>query len=212
MPRLRRSAVGGLIYHVLNRGNDRKQIFFKPADYLAFFMLMLEGLKHAQVEVLAYCLMPNHWHLVLQPKGDQDLSRYLSWITNTHAKRYREHYNTRGHGHVYQGRFKSFAVQQDHHLLVVLRYVESNALRAGLVQRAEDWPWSSAAAFPPPHARELLSPWPIARPPDWLELINQLPPTAELQEMRVSVNRQRPFGAKEWIAQMRPSACAPPSD
>src|SRR4029077_10732786 len=109
----------------------------------------------------------NHWHLVLRPGGDKDLSKYLSWISNTHAKRYREHFHTRGHGHVYQGRFKSFVIQEDFHLLVVLRYVEGNAFRAKLVERAEDWMWSSLYGGVVPRSAELLSPWPVNRPDGW---------------------------------------------
>ena len=190
----------GVVYHVINRGNDRKQLFFKPADYLAFLRLLTDGLKHAQVDVLAYCLMPNHWHLVLCPKGEQDLSKYLAWVTNTHAKRYREHYHTRGFGHVYQGRFKSFAVQEDHHLLVVLRYVESNAFRCGLVERAEDWKWSSVATSPPECAAGLLRPSPVSRPANWLEIVNQRPAKEEVEELRLRVNRERPYGSDHWIA------------
>lgn len=200
MPRIARAVEGGLIYHVLNRGNDRKQIFFKPADYLAFLILLLEGLKHADVDVLAFCLMPNHWHLVLRPKGPNDLARYLGWVTNTHAKRYREHYRTTGHGHVYQGRYKNFVTQEDFHLLVVLRYVEGNALRAGLVTRAEQWRWSSIAADAPPQVLGLLSPWPIDRPTDWLDIVNELPSKRELDALRMSVKRQRPFGSEPWVA------------
>ena len=141
MPRGRRAAEGGVIYHALNRGNDRKQIFFKPADYLAFIALLLEGLKHADVDVLAFCLMPNHWHLVLRPRHAEDLSKYIAWVTNTHAKRYHEHYHTRGNGHVYQGRFKSFAVQEDFHLLAVLRYVEGNAFARGFARAPRSGLW-----------------------------------------------------------------------
>lgn len=199
MPRRGRSVEAGLIYHVLNRGNDRKQLFFKPADYLAFLALLIEGLKHAQVELLAFCLMPNHWHLVLRPKTAKDLSKYLAWVTNTHAKRYREHYHTRGHGHVYQGRFKSFLVQDDFHFLVLMRYVQGNALRAALVARAEDWPWSSVAKSPPRPLEGLLAPWPIEPPKDWIEVVNTLPPKEELAELRLSVNRERPFGSSQWV-------------
>ncbi len=200
MPRRRRSVHAGVAYHVINRGNDRKQLFFKPADYLAFLALLVDGLRHAQVEVLAFCLMPNHWHLVLCPKGERDLSKYLAWVTNTHAKRYREHYHTRGFGHVYQGRFKSFAVQEDYHLLVVLRYVEANAFRAGLVERAQDWIWSSVATSPPACAASLLTAPPIARPTDWLEIVNQRPPKTEIEQLQISVNRERPYGSDQWVA------------
>jgi putative transposase len=190
-----------MIYHVLNRGNDRKQIFFKPGDYLAFIMLLVEGLKHADIEVLAFCLMPNHWHLVLRPKGDKDLSRYLGWVTNTHAKRYREHNHTRGHGHVYQGRFKSFVIEQDFHLLVVLRYVEGNAFRAKLVPRAENWMWGSLFTIPWPQSAGLLSPWPIDRPDNWIEIVNTLPPQAELERMRNSIAHDIPYGSDGWMNQ-----------
>jgi len=201
MPRVARGAEAGLIYHVLNRGNDRKQIFFKPRDYLAFLNLLAEGLAHAQVQLLAFCLMPNHWHLILRPLGPKELAKYMAWVTNTHAKRYREHYHTTGHGHVYQGRYKSFVTQEDSHLLVVMRYVEGNALRAGLVTRAEQWPWSSVAVAGLPGAvRHALSPWPIDRPADWLEIVNEIPAKQELEELRISLKRERPFGSTNWVA------------
>jgi putative transposase len=204
MPRTKRPVEGGMIYHVLNRGNDRKQIFYKPSDYLAFILLLVEGLKHAEVEVFAFCLMPNHWHLVLRPKGEKDLSKYLAWVTNTHAKRYREHYHTRGHGHVYQGRFKSFVVEEDFHLLVVLRYVEGNALRASLVKRAEDWMWGSLFAGYLAQSAGLLSPWPVERPKDWIEIVNTLPPLADLQRLRQSIARGLPFGGDAWVRRTAP--------
>ncbi len=131
MPRTARAAVGGVVYHVINRGNGRMRIFHKPADYDAYVKILLEGLEVVPtMRVLGYCLMPNHWHLVLWPRHDGDLSRYLAWVSNTHVRRYRRHYHDEGRGgHLYQGRFKSFPVQSDGHLLAVLRYVEANALR-----------------------------------------------------------------------------------
>ena len=144
MPRSARSAAGGICYHVLNRGNGRMGIFRKPADYAAFVDLLLEGKTRANVELFGYCLMPNHWHLVLRPKGDVDLAKYLSWVTNTHVKRYRAHYR-RTSGHLYQGRYKSFPVEDDGHLLAVLAYVEANAVRGKLVRRGRDWTFNSLA-------------------------------------------------------------------
>ncbi|HEY7120184.1 MAG TPA: transposase [Tepidisphaeraceae bacterium] len=153
MPRRARAALGGLVYHVLNRGNERRTIFHKRGDARAFIQLMAEAKQQVPVRLLAFCLMGNHWHLVLWPAHgcDSDLSDFMAWLTNAHVRRYRKHYNNDGAGHVYQGRFKSFPVQgggpgeANVHLLRTIRYVEANARRAGLVERAIDWPWSSLA-------------------------------------------------------------------
>ena len=132
MPRTARAAIGGIVYHVLNRGNGRMGVFRKPGDYRAFLQLLLDGKTKAHIELFGFCLMPNHWHLVLRPKGDRDLAGYLSWVTNTHVKRYRAHYR-RTSGHLYQGRYKSFPVENDVYFLALMRYVEANPLKAGLL-------------------------------------------------------------------------------
>ena len=137
MPRMSRAAIGGVVYHVLNRGNGRMKIFRKPGDYKAFIELIAQAKQRADIEIFGFCLMPNHWHLVVRPARDGDLARYFSWLTNTHVKRYRSHYR-RTSGHLYQGRYKSFAVEEDAYLLTLLRYVESNPLRARLVKRATE--------------------------------------------------------------------------
>src|SRR5258708_16550089 len=183
MPRTARSALGGIVYHVLNRGNGRMQIFRKPGDYQAFLKLLLEGKEKAQVELFGYCLMSNHWHLVLRPKRDVDLAGYLSWVTNTHVKRYRAHYQ-RTSGHLYQGRFKSFPVQQDSYFLTLMRYVEANPLRAKMVDQAEAWQWSSLgcdAEF----AAKLLDPWPVIRPRNWTALLNPPLPAPQTHPPKV---------------------------
>jgi putative transposase len=140
MPRSARASVGGYCYHVLNRGNGRATVFHKDGDYHAFLKALREVAQDIPIRVLAYCLMPNHFHLALWPTGDDDLSRALHWLTTAHVRRYHQHYHSSGH--VWQGRFKAFPVQDDH-LLTLLRYIERNPLRAGLVRRAEDWAWSS---------------------------------------------------------------------
>src|SRR5436190_718858 len=141
MPRTGRAAVGGVCYHVLNRGNARRTIFHKPADFDAFVQAARRASDLVPMRVLAWCLMPNHFHLVLWPEADPDLSRWMHRLMNTHVRRYHRHYH--GSGHVWRGRFKAFPIEADEHLLTVLRYVERNPLRAGLVERAELWPWSS---------------------------------------------------------------------
>jgi len=138
MPRLARASVGGICYHVINRGNARREVFLKDSDYEAF----LKAIGHASIEipmrVLGLCLMPNHFHLALWPFHDGDLSRWMHWVLNTHVRRYHQHYH--GSGHIWQGRYKSFPLEQDDHLLTVLRYIERNPVRAKLAKRAEQWP------------------------------------------------------------------------
>src|SRR5205823_2191462 len=115
----------------------------KHGDFAAFVKLLREAGERTPVRLLAYCLMPNHFHLVLWPRADGDLSDYMRWLLTAHVRRYHQHYHSSGH--VYQGRFRSFPIQEDDHLLTVLRYAERNPVRAGLVERAQDWRWSSAA-------------------------------------------------------------------
>jgi putative transposase len=134
-----RFATGGLAYHVLNRRIGRLALFDKPADYHAFEKILREAHDWMGLRIAAYCLMPNHWHLLLWPRQDGELSEAMRWITVTHTQRWHAHRHTAGTGPVYQGRFKSFPVQTDEHFLTVARYVERNALRANLVQRAEEW-------------------------------------------------------------------------
>ena len=141
MPRTARAIEAGLVYHVLNRGNGRMRLFHKDEDFAAFERVLAEGLERYPFDLLTYCLMSSHWHLVLAPRTNEALGRLMGWVGVTHVRRHHEHYPTRGGGHLYQGRFKSFPVQDDVHFLTVCRYVEANALRAGLVKRAEDWPW-----------------------------------------------------------------------
>ena len=203
MPRTARAVVPGGIYHVLNRGNGRQDLFHKPADFEAFLRVLAEGLDQYPLDLLAYCLMTNHWHLVLRVRAQPAaLGRLMGWVGVTHVRRHHEHYHTRGGGHLYQGRFKSFPVQQDPHYLAVCRYVESNPLRAAMVSRAEDWPWASLrwsaglATEPPPVP---LAAWPVDRPADWLAWVNEPLPGRDLQRLRVSAHRGRPFGAEDWV-------------
>ena len=143
MPRPPRADEAGGLYHALNRGNARARIFRKEDDYKAFERILAEGLERYVVQLYCFELMPSHWHLVLRPDRAGEMSRFLRWITATHTMRYHAHYHTSGEGHVYQGRFKSFPIQEDGHFLAVCRYVERNALRARLVQLAEAWRWGS---------------------------------------------------------------------
>ena len=196
MPRTARASEGGLCYHVLNRGNARSEVFHSPADYDSFLETAAESTVRIPMRTLAYCLMPNHFHLVVWPVGDGDLSRWIHWLMTAHVRRYLAHYHHSGH--VWQGRFKAFPVQDDGHLLTVLRYVERNPLRAGLVTKAEDWSWSS---LHPDRTKATLRlhPGPMPRPPDWLDRVNAAMTEAEEQGVRNSIRRGTPLGNEPWV-------------
>jgi putative transposase len=211
MPRTARASAADVVYHVLNRGNNRAKVFRKPADYQAFLDLVGRACRRLPLRVLALCLMPNHFHLVLWPRADGDLSRWMQWLLTSHVRRYHRHYG--GSGHVWQGRFKAFPIQRDRHLLIALRYVERNPLRAGLVRRrAADWPWSSAAmrspgshdAHTPRPPRPPRPPWladgPVPLPDDWNALVDRPQTPAEENALRNSLARNAPFGAPAWQA------------
>lgn len=198
MPRTARASVGGMCYHVLNRGNARQAVFHKPADYAAFLQLLVDAGERLPMRLLGYCLMPNHFHLVLWPHEDGDLSRWMQWLLTAHVRRYHRHYQSSGH--VWQGRFKAFPVQSNEHLLTLLRYVERNPVRAVSIpiRKAERWPWSSAGRPPKGIEMPTLSAGPVRRPKNWLAWVNQALTEVELQAVRESIARGRPFGSDRW--------------
>ena len=202
MPRHPRHLPGGLVFHVLNRGVGRQTLFHKEEDYAAFERVLAEGFDRVPLRILAYCLMPNHWHFVFWPRSDGEVAEFVKWMTHTHTQRWHAHYHSSGTGHLYQGRFKSFPVQSDLHLLLVLRYVERNALRAKLVSRAEDWTWSSLWRREQHRGVAMLSDWPVDRPTDWVQFVNEPQGREELEAIRRSVNHGTPFGEDAWQGRM----------
>jgi len=198
MGRPPRADEAGAIYHALNRGNARHGIFFKDADFEAFERLIAEGLQKFPVDLIAYQWMSNHWHMILSPQVDGGMSAFLGWITLTHTQRYHARHGTTGYGHVYQGRYKSFPVQDDDHFHVVCRYVERNALTANLVKRAQDYPWGSLFNWLGGDSPIQLAPWPIRRLPGWIQRVNQALSKKELDALGNCVQRGLPFGNEAW--------------
>ena len=201
MGRPKRAAKGGLIYHVLNRANARMMIFDKDEDFEAFERTLIEAVAKFNMRLLSYCLMGNHWHLVVWPRKDEDLSRFTGWLMLTHTQRWHAHQGTTGSGHVYQGRFKSFPVQDDEHFYTVCRYVEGNALRAGLVKSADEWRWGSLHIWKHGTAdqkAQLLSEWPLPRKRSWLKHVNTPITDAEATAIRKSIQRGCPYGTEQW--------------
>jgi putative transposase len=205
MPRRARSIQGGYVYHVLNRSNARTTLFAKEDDYAAFEGVLEEAFGRLPLRILGYCVMPNHWHMVVWPREGEDrqVSEFLRWLTVTHTQRWHAQHHTAGSGHLYQGRFKSFPVESDEHFYTVLRYVERNPVRSNLVKRAQDWRWSSLrrSTKGDDQARQLLAAWPIPRPADWVSRVNRAEGKKELEALRRSVQRGQPFGRDAWCQQ-----------
>ncbi len=196
MPRIARGLVGGFIYHVLNRGNGKQRVYHKDKDYNAFMSLIRDAKARIPISVFAYCLMPNHFHLVLMPPDGADLSRWMQWLMTSHVRRYHGHYHTCGH--VWQGRFKSFIAKQDEHLVTLVRYVEGNPVRAGLVKTAGDWQWSSHASRSTCGEGAFMDALPVQLPENWTELVDRPLQEIEIEHIRTCVQRQRPYGDEDW--------------
>jgi putative transposase len=201
MPRSPRRSIGNEVYHVLNRAAHRYRMLRTDKDFLAFEQLLYQShARFPDVRILAWCLMGNHWHLLLWPKKDGELSAFMFWLTMTHAARYRAAHHSVGYGPLYQGRFKSFVVERDEYLLTAGRYIERNPLRAGVVKRAEEWRWSSLWVRQNGSAEQkaILHDWPIDMPGKWVELVNKPQTQAEEDAMAVSIERSRPLGKPTW--------------
>ncbi len=175
------------------------RLFHKPGDYEAFERVLAQGLERYPVDLLTYCLMPNHWHLVVCPATDESLGRLMGWVGVTHVRRHHEHYHNRGGGHLYQGRFKSFPVAEDDYFLTLCRYVEANPLRAGLVKRAEQWQWSGLWKRTHRGGELSMSPWPVGRSRNWTAWVNQEFNTAQIGGILTCMQRGRPFGSESWV-------------
>jgi putative transposase len=183
---------------VINRANNKARIFHDYSDYAAFVGLMAAAQLRCAIPLLAGCLMPNHVHLVLQPTADEDIARWTHWLFTNHVGGYHRKYNSTGR--VWQGRYKASAIQRDDHLLTVMRYVERNAMRAGIAECAEDWPWGSLNWRLRGHPLLVPDPSPVPLPADWIARVNEPQTEKELEALRTSINRQRPIGSESWVA------------
>jgi putative transposase len=196
MPRIARGLVDGFVYHVMNRGNGRQHVFQKDQDYDSFIEIMSNAQSRHRVSILAFCVMPNHFHMLLKPTKGRELSHWMQWLMTSHVRRYHRHY--KGSGHVWQGRFKSFIVQRDDHLLTVARYIERNPVRAGLVKTARGWNWSSHLERCGIRATHLLSDLHVELPRNWQDYVDTPLTDKELERVRQSVKRQSPYGNSDW--------------
>jgi putative transposase len=191
MGRLPRNDIGNQIYHVINRSNKRIEIFIDDLHYDLFEKCLIEGQARFNIKILAYIIMPNHFHLVLLPHQDKLLSKFMHWFLTAFTQRYHIINKTIGTGHVFQGRYKAIMVKNDFYLLHLLLYVERNALRAGLVRNAQDWRWSSLwiRLKGTQEQKKFLNDLPIVIPANYLNLVNEQEKIDLLQKIRFSIKQ-----------------------
>ena len=204
MPRITRIDIGNYCYHIINRANARLAIFFKEEDYLLFEEVLEEAKEKFSMRILAYILMPNHFHLVVYPINDGDMARFMQWLTLTHTQRWHQVKKTRGTGHLYQGRYKSFIIEKDNHLFAVIQYVERNALRAKIVKKVENWQFCSLwrRLYGNHTQKNMLSEWPISEPKDYLSFVNTPQTKEEEGYIRKSVVKGKPYGSDLWTSKV----------
>jgi putative transposase len=195
----KRQCAGNTVYHVINRANGKLMIFKKPSDFLAFERVLAQGLARTEMRLCGYCIMGNHWHMLLWPRNDGDLSTFMQWATMTHAKRWHTAHGTAGIGHLYQGRFKSFPVQATEYYLKTLQYIESNPLRAGLVEDSNTWQFSSLAIRNGMEKQGIkLHSGNVKLPDTWNTDVNIIPDEATEAKLQNCITRGTPFGGDRW--------------
>lgn len=204
MPRQARVDVGDEIYHVINRSNGRVKIFHNDSDYQHFESLLLEAKELTNMRILAYCIMPNHWHLILYPRNDNNLSEFMRWLTTTHVRQVRAKTNSIGQGHLYQGAYRSFIVETEKYLVQLIRYIEQNPLRAKMIKRAQDWEWSSLYVREKGeiNQKKILDSLPVKLPANYIKTINEMYNEDVLESIRFSVLKGKPFGSEKWTHDM----------
>jgi len=193
---------------VINRAVARLPLFEKESDYEAFDRVLSLAHGRFPLPIYSYIVMPNHWHFVVQPQTDTQLTEFFRWLTHTHTMRWHARYHTEVTGHLYQGRFKTFPIGEDQHLLAVLRYVERNALRANLCPRAEDWKYASLWRRTSGNAesRELLSQWPVPQPRTWVAMVNRGKTEKEKEAEKEKVSGTNGTGLRgkaQWVVQAK---------
>jgi len=205
MPRPSRPIAGGLIYHVINRSNNRQPIFESEGDFVAFLKAIADLKERKPFDLFGYCLMTNQIHLLIRPR-EGTISRIMQSLLVSHTQRY--HRFHRSGGHVWQGRFKSPVIQDDDHLLAVLRYIEANPLRAKLVERAGDYRWSSFCFHGRGESNLLVDPvlpyvalaaYLLVRRRRWSAYVHQTPEEAGLASIRRSNETGLPYGKPSWV-------------
>jgi len=195
MPRAIRYSPADSVHHVINRGSDRRRLFASLDDFAEFLDLIAWAKGHCPIRIVAYCLMPTHWHLILWPPEPNAMPSFLHRLCTTHSIRWRKSTATVGEGHVYQHRYHAFLIESEAYYFRALRYVEANPVRAGLVTSASDWPWSSLAERLGAD-RGILDPGPLKLPDNWPEQVEQAMIPAELEDFHSKLRKHSPTATR----------------
>ncbi len=201
MGRPPRNSQGGTIYHVIGQGLKPKPVFRSTEDYREFDVTLAQAVDRFDARLLAYCVLPKHWHLVLIPRKDGDLSKLMAWLTTTHSARWHTKPRRAGTGGLYERRFRSFPVQDTTKLHDIIQFVESHPLRSGIVEEPNDWPWSSVSRRGNESATSgpMLSIPPVPLPLDWTEQLSLEMSTATLDQIKHCILRSCPYGDAGWV-------------
>ena len=199
MPRSNRVDVGNMIYHVINRASARLMLFDAKEDYQLILQTLEEAKEKYGMRILAYCIMPNHFHLLLHPKNDGDLSKFMYWFTMTHTQRWHAMHKTYGSGHIYQGRYKSFLVCDDAYYLTLLRYIERNPLRAKIVIKLINWKWGSYHERTQQSKTKLLDVSPVPLPENYNVFVTEAVTPNELASIRQSITKSKDKGVRSLL-------------
>ena len=186
-----RFAPAGCCIHVTNRGNDRRRLFFEDVDYWTFVRLLTNAKRRYPVKIYGLCVMPNHFHALVEPLADGALSAYFQWVLGRYACDLRSFTRTTGEGHVFQSRFWSDLIDDDRHFLSVLRYIEANPVKAQLVGSAGEWRWSSLR-MRGSRSDTLLDPLPVELPAQWQELVDVEQPADDVDRIERPQLQGRP--------------------
>ncbi len=196
MARLARIVLPDLPHHVLQRGVRSMALFATDADRQTYLQLLAEFTAQYHVQIWAWCLMTNHIHLVLVPRQEVALARAVGEAHRRYTRAI--NFRQRMRGHLFQERFHSFPIQEDRHLLAVVRYVECNPVRAHMVRQAVDYPWSSARHHVTGQPDRLVQRSPIRDlVPDWGQFLRDH--EEALDTIRRHVRTGRPCGTAEWV-------------
>ena len=191
MARRRRGVRPGAFYHVCNRATEKRVLFQTPADFDLWVKTLRQGLEKYPLKIYAFCVMPNHWHLLVSSPSAKLFYKAMQWLGATHAIRWRKRAETVGKGAVYQSRYRCHGVKPNQIFWVVARYIERNPVRAGLADSPRRWEWSSAGqnnghSIP-------LADWPLAKPENWDDFLDQGGDRVEEERIREALLRGRPF-------------------